>query len=853
MEDHVGERLGLSANPPWTGSNVVAAAAMSMGDASTTSKANQPSGSDHGLPSPPTLSRPFRSRKNRPCDACRRAKTRCAIPAAGPPCVECQQTRKQCTFDQLPPERKKPAKRPGSPVSGSVSPGGPSSTDKRPRVVSSASMSGQENSNGLDALIHAASREKRLAISPYPEPISLDLSTPDALEPHVITALLTDDLLPIGAKQAGPDHTQLPETSYIRQISTVGSKPQYIIFTQKPKKTQDTNQLAREALLRLDSSLQLLRPPPNERLLQELFFAHFNSAFPLLVPHHINPNDHPCLLVKLYLTALNHTRQYRHAAKAVRRLVHNGASSFIENGTPLAPRLHSIAGAVLELSGRPVWDAEARYIALSRTIAQAQLMGLHIDPGNWAIPAWEKEHRRVLWWTLRIHDGWMSFLNSRPSHLQLDNTNVPLPALPSMLATSAPSSPSSAPSPSGPSIKAEHPDQVSPASIRSLQSFLYQCRIGALVNRLQAQVSTLTAATLITREERLRRVQDLEADAAALLDEVKLEWEELGIGVPGRSPMKPSGVACLMTTLLCFRCMLRRVSIELYIGLGSPFVPDDDTLTIFADAVDYFCLLDGYDFDSFWLCHIGHILSSVTSSLLRLSLAMAFNHQQQVQQHLQQQQQRAQAEGQPRPPIPPPSSFMTQASARTCPIVLLSRLRNAVHFARQEHDWDLADASLQRTASVAHCLQHADEYAGIVSALQGRIALGANCGLHIHQAASGSGGAESMLLGSSAGAGSVQIPGAGPMQGIDQSAWNLDLSALGLDWGYDGGFDSWAGGAPRMGMGGMGGGAGGMGSGMGQGMPQVMPTGGPSPTYSHSSDLRRVAPDGMHLEDGISN
>ena len=111
-------------------------------------------------------------------------------------------------------------------MSGSVSPGGPSSTDKRPRVVSSASMSGQENSNGLDALIHAASREKRLAISPYPEPISLDLSTPDALEPHVITALLTDDLLPIGAKQAGPDHTQLPETSYIRQISTVGSKPQ---------------------------------------------------------------------------------------------------------------------------------------------------------------------------------------------------------------------------------------------------------------------------------------------------------------------------------------------------------------------------------------------------------------------------------------------------------------------------------------------------------------------------------------------------------------------------------------------------------------------------------------------------
>ncbi|TRM69249.1 hypothetical protein BD626DRAFT_544051 [Schizophyllum amplum] len=811
---------------------------MSMDDAKASS-------SDQGLPSPPTLSRPFRSRKNRPCDACRRAKTRCAIPAAGPPCVECQQTRKQCTFDQLPPERKKPSKRPGSPVSGSVSPGGPSSSsDKRPRVVSSASMSAQDNPNGLDALIHAASREKRLAISPYPEPMSLDLSTPDSLDPHVITALLTDDLLPIGSKQAGPDHTQLPDTSYIRQISTVSSKPQYIIFTQKPKKTQDTTQLEREALLRLDASLQLLRPPPNERLLQELFFTHFNSAFPLLLPQYINPTDHPSLLLKLYLAALVHTRQYRHSAKAVRRLVHNGASSCIENNAPLVPRLHSIAGAILELSSRPVWDAESRYIALSRTIAQAQLMGLHIDPANWAIPAWEKEHRRVLWWSLRIHDGWMSFLNSRPSHIQLDNANVPLPALTSMLATSAPSSPASAPSPNGgPSIKAEPSEAVSPASIRSLQSFLYQCRIGALVNRLQAQVCTLTAATLTSREERLRRVQDLEADANALLDEVKLEWEELGIGVSGR--MKPSGIACLMTTLLCFRCMLRRISIELYIGLGSPFVPDDDTLTIFADTVDYFCLLDGYDFDSFWISYIGHILSSVTSSLIRLSLAMAFNHQQHLQQHLQQQQQQ-----QPhlqRPP-PPPSSFLAPAPARTCPIVLLSRLRNALHFARQEHDWDCADAGLQRTANVAACLQSAEEYAGIVNALQGRIALGANCGLHIHQ---GPGGGGEMLLGGAAG---VMPPGA-PMQGIDQSAWNIDLSALGLDWGYDGGFDTWGGGrGPQMGMGrdaqmGVSGTGAGMGmSGMGVGMP----AGVPSPTYSQAS-LRRVPPDGIHLEDGVSN
>ncbi|KAF8910703.1 hypothetical protein CPB85DRAFT_676166 [Mucidula mucida] len=77
------------------------------------SPTNKTSGSAKSTPNddppPVTLARPFRSRKNRPCDGCRRAKTRCAIVVVGTPCVECQHTRKKCTFDELPRQRKKPA------------------------------------------------------------------------------------------------------------------------------------------------------------------------------------------------------------------------------------------------------------------------------------------------------------------------------------------------------------------------------------------------------------------------------------------------------------------------------------------------------------------------------------------------------------------------------------------------------------------------------------------------------------------------------------------------------------------------------------------------------------------------
>lgn len=82
------------------------------------------------------------------------------------------------------------------------------------------------------------------------EPASFDLSVSETLAPHVITVLLTDDLLPIGTRQAGPESSQAEvsgsggggggggggigggkqKSGYIRQISVDRSKPQVSSF-----------------------------------------------------------------------------------------------------------------------------------------------------------------------------------------------------------------------------------------------------------------------------------------------------------------------------------------------------------------------------------------------------------------------------------------------------------------------------------------------------------------------------------------------------------------------------------------------------------------------------------------------
>lgn len=73
-----------------------------------------PSADDDSRPSPTERSRPRRA--IRPCDACRRRKTRCVVPPGAQRCTVCHSRRADCTFDQKPPSRPSRSKASGSNV-----------------------------------------------------------------------------------------------------------------------------------------------------------------------------------------------------------------------------------------------------------------------------------------------------------------------------------------------------------------------------------------------------------------------------------------------------------------------------------------------------------------------------------------------------------------------------------------------------------------------------------------------------------------------------------------------------------------------------------------------------------------
>ena len=61
---------------------------------------------------------------------------------------------------------------------------------------------------------------------------------------------------------------------------------------------------------------------------------------------------------------------------------------------------------------------------------------------------------------------------------------------------------------------------------------------------------------------------------------------------------RPPGMDSVLFLLLALRCMVRRIGIEIRIGIGASFAPDHPTLSVFAELVEFVESLSGPSFDA---------------------------------------------------------------------------------------------------------------------------------------------------------------------------------------------------------------------------------------------------------------
>ncbi|KAF2741223.1 hypothetical protein EJ04DRAFT_480426 [Polyplosphaeria fusca] len=430
--------------------------------------------------------RPYRSRKNRPCDFCRARKAACKITVA-PPCVLCRSYGKECTFDQT-TKRKRSIAQPaedGSPVA------------QRPRT----------ELDGQDEIIHMETSPRSLTSSHswspptnghhrmksshveledwgvFPNgsashqklsPTSQHVNAKHSSKPKGFSFALnpTKSAVWVGdTGEADPwlcrryhygeksDDCVLSRITYQRirpeqnaprrdGVNESYEEPPLIFMLPDDQLAEKSEPRVEEGTIEETRKeiTDLIPDHVGERMLK-LFFRFIYPYFPILSREQMLSGDIQAgiralplsLLAAIYATTLPFmlyddylaTAVVHSAPSAVRlyRIAWMGINQEIHT-----PRLSTLQACLLILQRAPtnryLMDTPWRWSCTAWTVSLANIMGLcKSSPGLVGLPAWERRLRGRLWWAVYVMDKWSLLGAGMPSHINDDNFDVPEPTL----------------------------------------------------------------------------------------------------------------------------------------------------------------------------------------------------------------------------------------------------------------------------------------------------------------------------------------------------------------------------------------------------------------------------------------
>ncbi|KAM0483754.1 hypothetical protein ACHAPX_002250 [Trichoderma viride] len=407
-----------------------------------------------------------RSRKNRPCDACRRRKTACVIPSE-PPCLFCKSRGIVCKSSAAPDEISSqqesaaesatengvseaelvtPPAMGSSPalprrsVSHSVSHSSPADTIQSSAGLSAAGdLSLEQQPSAPSAVVHQGLIRQNGPSENTLEPTSYGLSPPVPLAPDYPLHTLEDNFNRT-AHSMGPSGEQdmylldafrcliINENdeldANIIQVypggPTADDRPVHFLLleNENPDFTNEAKQAASD-------ETETLAWPYGDHLVR-LYFKHVHPIYPVVTKsrflrqYKTNKMKIPSSLRgAVYAMAsvfwdvkepcpFEQHQCIDHAHEALRREHEN-------------PNLFSLqAGLLLHHITPPDVDSvetPSMWTMTAQTTACAQTIGLHQDPARWSIEPWEKRVRKKLWWAVYASDCWSAICHGNPPHI----------------------------------------------------------------------------------------------------------------------------------------------------------------------------------------------------------------------------------------------------------------------------------------------------------------------------------------------------------------------------------------------------------------------------------------------------
>ncbi|KAI1621959.1 fungal-specific transcription factor domain-containing protein [Exophiala viscosa] len=336
------------------------------------------------------MERPYRSRKQRPCDKCRVRKVFCSR-QGNASCALCRNRGIDCTVE-------------GVAMSETVN--SPIVEDDGALSVVTRIKSPQRRSRG------AASGD-----SQHPLQSSESMGMPTRVERFVG---LSSDLDPFilrhyNWKTMFADDDEAP-FSYDRR----GKDPYTPIHFELSMQNRLETSLSQSCAIPLLGQLE-----PFQQDLFQTFDRYIHPSYPLLGPKRPHKATAAPIL-KIAICSVAHK-----IGSVAQKLPSDVFNDFNILGLPTELRLaqlETIEGALL-FQQRNAYNAgfpekRGSHLETGNLVAATQDLGLNIDCTGWEIPIHEKRRRRRIWWAVFIQDKWSALALGRPPYLTEAHTNV---------------------------------------------------------------------------------------------------------------------------------------------------------------------------------------------------------------------------------------------------------------------------------------------------------------------------------------------------------------------------------------------------------------------------------------------
>ncbi|KIW16763.1 hypothetical protein PV08_03953 [Exophiala spinifera] len=324
--------------------------------------------------------RKYRSRKQKPCDNCRRRRVCCVRDAEGA-CALCSRRSIPCTFSSNPSPRKRPARTTTT------------ATDPFPRA---------EPGSIPDESPQRIANPRFVGNPSQPTSSTTHSGHKGGVEGKYIGLTGTEDVYFVADRLQGLGNDPARE-AYFRERSA--SAQSYSSGTSNHHHVGS-----------IEPSLPLVR---------SIFFERSHPAYPLLEAR-LAQSEKQSRLLAIAIAIITKYTSPELAGLDNNVLIEEFTSSLLLEAR--SPTLETVEAAILftqrALRGKMSTSAPGMWAVIGTIVGMSHDLGLNIDCSMWSIPAAAKRRRRRIWWAVYMQDKWFALALGRPSYLDDANTTT---------------------------------------------------------------------------------------------------------------------------------------------------------------------------------------------------------------------------------------------------------------------------------------------------------------------------------------------------------------------------------------------------------------------------------------------